>query len=215
MAVNEDLTGFVREALNRGLPRDDIRAALSQADWSNEEVQAALHTFAAVDFAIPVPRKRPSLSAREAFEYLILFGALYLNAFSLGRLLFQFINLGFPDPLWSQPRIDAIPQAIRWSIATLMVATPVFLYSARVNSKALAKSPLMRLSPVRRWLTYLTLAIAAGVLAGDSINLVYNVLSGEVTFRFLLKALTIGGISGTVYFYYLSDLRRDEQEVGQ
>ena len=96
-----------------------------------------------------------------------------------------------------------------------MVATPVFLYSARVNSKALAKSPLMRLSPERRWLTYLTLAIAAGVLAGDSINLVYNVLSGEVTFRFLLKALTIGGISGTVYFYYLSDLRRDEQEVGQ
>ena len=215
MAVNEDLTAFVREALSQGLPRDEIRGALSQADWSNAEVQAALHTFVAVDFAIPVPRKRASLSAREAFEYLILFGALYLSAFNLGNLLFQFINLAFPDPLWPQPRIDAIPDRIRWAIATLVVATPVFIYSARKNASALGKSPLLRLSPVRRWLTYVTLAIAAGVLVGDSISLVYNVLGGEVTIRFLLKALTIGGIAGTVYLYYLSDLRRDEQEVGE
>ena len=39
MAVNEDLTGFIREALNRGLPRDEIRDVLSQADWSDEEVR--------------------------------------------------------------------------------------------------------------------------------------------------------------------------------
>ena len=56
MAVNEDLTGFIREALNRGLPRDEIRGVLSQADWSDGEIQAALLSFAAVDFPIPVPR---------------------------------------------------------------------------------------------------------------------------------------------------------------
>ena len=67
---------------------------------------------------------------------------------------------------------------------------------------------------MRRWLTYLTLAIAAGVLIGDSTNLVYSLLGGEVTARFLLKALTIGSISGTVFVYYLRDLRRDEKEVG-
>ena len=52
MAVNEELTGFIREALNRGLPRDEIRGALGQADWSDEEVQAALRSFATVDFPI-------------------------------------------------------------------------------------------------------------------------------------------------------------------
>ena len=31
MAANEDLLGFIREALNRGLPRDEIRGVLSQA----------------------------------------------------------------------------------------------------------------------------------------------------------------------------------------
>jgi hypothetical protein len=213
MAANEDLTGFIREALNRGLPRDEIRDVLSRADWSDEEVRAGLLSFAAVDFPIPVPRPRPSLSAREAFEYLVLFGTLYMSAFSLGSLLFQFINLAFPDPLWSQNAIDAIPDNIRRSIASLVVATPIFLYVARINSRAIALSPLKRTSPVRRWLTYLTLAIAGGILIGDATTLIYNLLDGEVAARFLLKVLTIGGITGTAFVYFLSDLRHDEKEA--
>jgi hypothetical protein len=67
---------------------------------------------------------------------------------------------------------------------------------------------------VRRWLTYLTLAIAVSVIIGDSTNLVYHLLGGEVTARFLLKALTIGSIAGAIFVYYLRDLRRDEKEVG-
>jgi hypothetical protein len=214
MAINEDLTGFIRKALNRGLPRDEIRDVLSQADWSDDEVRAALQSFAAVDFPIPVPRPRPSLSAREAFEYLVLFGTLYMSAFSLGVLLFQFISLAFPDPLWPQTVIDdQIPDTIRQSIAALVVATPIFLFSARTNSRAIARSPLTRTSPVRQWLTYLTLAIAAGILIGDATTLIYNLLDGDVAIRFLLQVLTIGGIAGTIFIYFLSDLRRDEKEV--
>ena len=214
MAINEDLTGFIREALNRGLSRDEIRDALSQADWSDEEVRAALLLFAAVDFPIPVPRRRPSLSAREAFEYLVLFGTLYMSAFSRGTLLFQFINLAFPDPLWSQAFIDdRIPDTIRQSIAALVVATPIFLYAARANSRAIALAPLKRTSPIRQWLTYLTLAIAGAVLIGDATTLVYNLLDGDVAIRFLLRVLTIGAIAGTAFVYFLTELRRDEKEV--
>ncbi len=143
----------------------------------------------------------------------MLFSTLYLTAGGLGSLLFQFIDLALPDPLWSQPRIDAIPEIVRQSIATLVVATPVFLYTARANSRALALSPLKRTSPVRGWLTYLTLAIAAAVLVGISIDLVYNILGQDVTARYLLKVLTAGGIAGAVFVYYLSDLRRAEKEV--
>ena len=54
--------------------------------------------------------------------------------------------------------------------------------------------------------------MAAGVLIGDVTTLVYNLLSGELTARFLLKVVTVGSIAGTSFWYYLSDLRRDEQE---
>jgi hypothetical protein len=65
---------------------------------------------------------------------------------------------------------------------------------------------------VRRWLTYLTLFSAACALLGDFATLVYNVLGGELTVRFLLKVLTVGLIAGTAFFYYLRDLRQDEVE---
>ncbi len=213
MAINEDLTGFIREALNRGVSRDDIRGALHQADWPEDEVEAALRGFAVVDLPLAVPRPRPSLSAREAFLYLVLFGTLYVSAYSLGALLFQLTNLALPDPTWPQNFVDAIPETIRWAVAALVVSTPVFLYTAWTVGREVAGSPLKRISPVRRWLTYLTLAIAVSVIIGDATTVVYNLLSGEATTRFILKALTIGAIAGTIFVYYLKDLRRDELEV--
>lgn len=99
MATTDGLTEFVREALKRGSSGSDISAALLAAGWSEAQVFSALDGFADVDFPIGVPRPMLSLSAREAFEYLILFGTLYFSAFGLGQLLFQFINVAFPDPL--------------------------------------------------------------------------------------------------------------------
>jgi len=212
VARNEDLTTFVREALSRGESRERIRAVLLEAGWTADEVRSALLSFAEVSFPIVVPRPRPSMSAREAFEYLVLFGTLYFAAYSLGRLLFQFINLAFPDPLWQLGQTEAIRRAMRWSIASLVVSTPVFLRTAWTNSRAVAASPVKRASPVRRWLTYLTLAIAAGVLIGDATSLLYSFLGGEATPRFLLKSATIGVIAAAAFIYYLSDLRRDETE---
>ncbi len=82
------------------------------------------------------------------------------------------------------------------------------------NSRKIELQPVKRASPVRRWLTYVTLAVAASLLIGDCTSLVYNLLGGEMTVRFLLKAMTIGIIAGTAFVYYLSDLHRDEKELG-
>lgn len=211
MAVSDELFAFVRDALTRGLSRRDVEAALKQAGWSPERVDAALAAFAPIDFPIPVPRPQPSLSAREAFTYLLIFTTLYTVAFNLGRLSFEFINLAFPDAV-SSPSQQFVAASIRWSVSSLIVALPVFLYMSHVAGRAAQIDPNMRLSPVRRWLTYLTLFIAACVLIGDFVSLVYNVLGGELTVRFVLKVLTVGIIAGTVFWYYLSELRLDERD---
>ena len=212
MAVNEELIDFVRTALGRGLSRLQVEEALGLAGWNREQVQAALAAFAAVDFPIPVPTPRPSLSARDAFMYLLLFSTLYVVAFNLGRLLFQFINRAFPDPA-SSPPDTFLRESIRFSVAALIVGLPVFLYMSRLTNRAIHADPTKRTSPVRRWLTYLTLFVAASVLIGDFTTLVYSLLGGELTVRFVLKVLTVGAIAGTVFWYYLSDLRLDENEI--
>jgi hypothetical protein len=212
MAAEEDLTQFVREALAQGQSRAQIEAVLGQAGWRPEQVRRALHAFADVPFPVPVPRPRPYLSAREAFLYLVLFTALYISAYNLGALAFHFIERAFPDAAAGAPDSDARRQAIRWAVANLLVSFPLFLALSVSRERALAKDPTRRGSRVRKWLTYLTLFLGAGVLLGDLIALVNGVLSGDLTTRFVLKVAVVAAIAGTAFGYYLGDLRQDERE---
>lgn len=208
----QDLELFVREALSKGESKDAIEAALASAGWPPEQTRSVLNDYADVAFPVPVPRPRPYLSAREAFLYLILFATLYLAAYHLGSVLFDLISRAFPDPADSEYVISRLGSSMRWSTASVIIAFPVFLFVARYLGKELAGNPVKRLSAVRRWLTYVTLFIAAVVLIGDMTALVYNLLGGELTVRFVLKVLVAALIAGTIFGYYLMDLRREEKE---
>ena len=212
MSIDDDLIRFVRDALGRGAPRAEIEAVLLRAGWNAAQVAAALDAYSAEPFIVPVPRPRVSLSARDAFVYLVLFSTLYMSAVNFGSLVFDLINRAFPDPVFDGPgTYRAAGDGLRWAIATLVVSFPVFLYVSRITNRELARDPRKRESAVRRWLTYLTLYVAATVLIGDVIMLVYNALGGDMTVRFLLKVLTVGLIAGLIFGNYLKDLRVDEK----
>jgi len=212
-AATQDLERFVRDALSQGQPRTQIETVLAQAGWPPEQVRSALSVYADVPFAVPVPRPRPYLSAREAFFYLVLFATLYMWAFQIGSLLFDLINHAFPDPSKDSGFLARGGESMRWSVAWVLIAYPVFLFVARKLSRELARSPVKRLSAVRRWLTYLTLFIAATTLLSDMAVLVYNVLGGELSVRFVLKVLVVAVLAGGTFSYYLLDLRREEVEA--
>jgi uncharacterized protein DUF5671 len=211
MAIDEELNGFVREALSRGTPRNGVAQVLERAGWEAHQVTGALAGFADVEFPIPVPRPRAYLSPREAFMYLVLFSTLYITAFNLGSLIFQFIDRAFPDAASSRFSSWSTWQ-IRWAISSLIVSFPVFLFVSALTRREIQRDPRKRASRVRRWLTYVTMFIAAGVLIGDVTSLVYHFLGGELTIRFVLKTATIFAIAGAAFVYYLTDLRTDEKE---
>lgn len=212
--MTPELNIFVKEALSKGVSRGDIQSALEKAGWQPDEVRQALHAYAEGSFPVPVPRRRPYLSAREAFQYLLMFLTLYWSAFSFGQLLYQFINRAFPDALqYPYGYYDVGASTIRMDTASLIIAFPVFLWMSWMLAKAIEKDADKRSSKIRKWLTYLTLFIAAGIIIGDLIALVFNLLAGELTPRFLLKVLTVGGIAGAIFGYYLLELRKDERSV--
>lgn len=206
MGVSEELTRFVRTSLERGVERERIEAVLLAAGWREERVEEALGAFAESDFAVPVPRPRAYLSPREAFLYLLLFTTLYISAFNLGGLLFELIEAAVPDP--ADPVRHGLD--VSWHVANLVVAFPVYVLLARRQEKELRDDPAARASKVRKWLTYGTLFVAAGFLIGDLVALVYGFLEGDLTLRFFLNVLVVAAIAGTVFTYYLRDLRRDE-----
>ena len=212
-SASPELETFVRDALMRGHSRQQVSSALLAAGWSEQQISGVLDGWAEVDFPLPVPRPRASLSAREAFAYLVLFSTLYFFAWNLGSLLFQLIKYALPDPADPDWQLLRLSGGIRWAISALVIAFPVFAFAAHRVSRDVDKHPIKRLSPVRRWLTYLTLFVAATVLIGDLTALVYNLLSGELSLRFVLKVLVVGVIAGTVFSYYLWDLRQEEVEA--
>jgi hypothetical protein len=212
MALSPELVGFVKEGLQRGLPREKIADVLLRAGWPPEQVTGAMTVFADLDFPIPVPRPITNVSTRDASMYVVMFLTLILSAYSLGDLLFELIDRTFPDPAANTYGGVSTMQAIRWSLATLIVTFPVFLYVSTLIGRTLRLAPTKRASKIRRQLTYTMLCIAACVLIGDFISVVYNFLGGELSVRFVLKVLTVAMIAGTTFLYYMWDLRDDEKE---
>lgn len=210
--MNIELQSFVKEALHTGISRKDIEKALAKAGWQEDEVSQALEGYAEMDFPVPVPKRRPYTSAREAFLYLLLFLTLYISAWSFGTIVFQFINRLLPDALEASYVYDSTAEILRMGTASLIVAFPIFLWISSILAKATKRDPEKRNSKVRKWLTYITLFITAGVIIGDAITLVFSFLQGELTLRFILKVLTIGAISGSIFGWYLWDLRNTDDE---
>jgi hypothetical protein len=207
--MDTELLEFVRGALAQGLSRPDIARALGQAGWAQGDIAAALDAFAEVDFPLPVPKPQPYLSAREVFTYLVLFAALSVAAGNLVSLVFEFISQLFPDPLYPRSAAAAA-DTIRSNAAALIVAFPLFLFTLYSINRAIAEDPSKRRSRPRKGLVYLTLWVAVLVLMGDFGVLIYKVLGGELTIRFLLQVVTVAIVAGAIFAYFFWEIRKDE-----
>ena len=209
--MSPHLHDFVGKALERGLSRDHIRQTLRQAGWPDADIVAALRRYAEVDFPVPVPRPQPQLRARDAFLYMLMFGVLYACVWHVGHILFSLIDQNFPDPRQTRYH-TTLADNIRLDLASLLIVAPLFIGLFRHLSQAVRLDPSRRISAVRRWLTYWTLLGAAGTLIGDMIHLLFNLLDGGLTLPIFLKSLTIAGLAGGGFLYFLFDVRSGEQE---
>ena len=154
--------------------------------------------------------QKPKASPKDVFTHLLAIVTLYLSSIALGTLLFQFVNLGFPDALQGDGYwvMQSARSAMRFAIASLIVAFPAYLLTMRYLFRGYAKEPAKRDLRIRKWLIYFTLFAAALVMIGDLIALINEFLGGELTVRFLLKALSVLLIAAGVFYYYLTDVRK-------
>lgn len=205
MAASNDLTDFVRDALQAGHSRDAIDTALTDAGWSRRDITDALAGFADTPFLPPVPRPRRYLASRDAFVYALMFLTLGLTAGHLISLIFAIIDIWLPDIGSSTYRIMAAERQIRWAFAVLVLATPLYLWLMRLATARIEPEAGVRRSALRKWLTYLALLISAMALLGDAVYVVYRLLAGDATAEFLLKAATVGSVAAAIFFFYLRD----------
>ena len=209
MRSADQLATFVRDALSSGKSRDDIGAALAAAGWTPNEVAGALNGWSDSDFVPAVPRPRPFVSAQEAFVYGLMFVALAMTAFHLVSLSFELIDRWLPEAFAPRPYYTS-QSGIRWSIAALVVFAPLFLILNNRVVRATRSDPGKRRSAVRKWFGYITLFITALVLLGDMLYTIYALLNGDLTLRFLAKAIVTAVVAGVIFLYFRQEIREAE-----
>ena len=142
---------------------------------------------------------------RDVFLHLLAIITLYWSAGTFITLLFQFVNYAFPDATFPEYYMGPM----RYAIASLIIVFPVFILVSWFLSKNYKKDPQIKEMRLRGWLIYFTLFATSLLIIGDLVQIVLTLLNGELTFRFILKALSIIIVAITIFGYYLNEVRQE------
>ncbi|OHB04948.1 MAG: hypothetical protein A3B16_00040 [Candidatus Zambryskibacteria bacterium RIFCSPLOWO2_01_FULL_45_43] len=147
-------------------------------------------------------------TAKDFFLHIASIVLLYTGAIALLNILFHVINTAFPQVSQYNNYGYYNSNPISLPVATLIVVFPLLLILTNILHKSYESEPSRKEYAVRKWLIYITLFIAGGVLAGDLITVIYYFLDGqELTTAFVLKALSVLAVTGSIFGYYLDDLK--------
>ena len=196
------LSSFIAHARGKGMDHQTIRMILLSAGWKEKDVSQALASES-LDVAVPLPADTGG--ARDAFFHLLSFTSLISTVISSIFLFFNFLERLLPDAAF--PVYYDNVSSVRWELAVLIVSYPLYLWMSRLLLKEFSVHEEKLASGIRRWLTYLILFATACTLVGDLISLIFFLLQGEVTLRFLLKVGVVLVLAGLPFRYYLYSLR--------
>lgn len=214
MTPSDRVCEFVEHAKGAGIADNSIVGILTARGWPEKEIYEALALHYEKSAGTAIPRRRSGgTAARDAFFYLLIFSTLATWTIGLGSLAFTLIDRWLSDTLFSNGYTGYDAYSVANSLACVIVAFPIYLLVSRSVLREFRAHPEKLNSPVRKWLTYIALVIAAGVFIGDLITALTYFLRGEITSRFLADALVVFVLSGGVFLYYFGGLRRSEDSA--
>lgn len=214
MPTDSKIRAFIERGKANGASDDSLVGILVARGWPEKEVYEGLAEHYERLTGVEIPRRGgAAVAAKDAFLYLLAFATLATWTVGVGSVAFTLIDRWLSDTLFSPSYSGYDSYSVAASIAAILVAFPIYLFVSLVILRENRSHPEKLSSPVRRWLTYMALVIAAGVFIGDLITAVTYLLRGEITSRFLAKAVVVFLISGGVFFYYFWGLRKPEEPV--
>ena len=208
MTPRSDIQEFFESAKSQGTSDEIIVELLRGRGWPEEEVYRALADHFEGRSGLTVPVYKRSGSAKDAFLYLLSFATLATWTIGLGSVVFTLVDTWIKDPLSPNNFYANTYYQMADALACIIVAFPVYLFTMRYITRELNAHPEKLESPVRKWLTYIALLIAAGIVVGDLITFLTYFLRGELTDRFVIKVVTTLVIAGGVFWYYMGSLAR-------
>lgn len=150
---------------------------------------------------------------REVVLQLFVIVTLYAVAVHVGMVFHQLVNAWVPDPALERGGYGPFASfrgPLRYALAMLVVFVPIHAWARRALHQLTDASADVRTMRSRRWLGYITVAVAGIILAGDLVAGIHRFLDGELTLRFILKAVAILTIAAAVLWYERQELHRGD-----
>ena len=140
---------------------------------------------------------------RDVFTYLLLTVSLYVSAAGAMSIISGLADYWFPGAEYLG---DPWTESARIGISMAVVAFPIFLYLNKVSHARIRSGDTLPDSRLRQAFIYLSLFVASVVILIDLMVLIYDLLSGDLTARFLMKALGLLVLAGLVIRYFQLEL---------
>lgn len=159
-------------------------------------------------------QQKARATPQDFFMHLFSIIALYVSAGAFLAIVFQIIHIYIPDildatrPYGMSGDTDFRMATLRSSLSLLIIFFPAYVASCWHLNRMYIRTPEKQQLWIRRWLIYFTLFVAALVILGDLVSLVNSVLNGETRMRFYLKVFAVFFVAGSIFLYYLWDIRR-------
>lgn len=159
------------------------------------------------------PSPVPHFGMWVAFQYIILFIALYVSATSFVGILHYLVKKLIPDALDKTSYFSAFEDSLmRGYLAALIVAFPIFAFLYLVLKKQVLQKPAIRNLRVRKLLIYITLVATFVIMLYDIIKTIYDFLSGTVTTRSIANFLVTILVAGGIFLYFILEVKGDRRE---
>ena len=133
--------------------------------------------------------------------------SLYLSLSFLIVLLFGVVDLLLPNPSEGYWVVESAAYNVRLGIAMVIVFFPTYLILTRLVNSIRRENKNATYLTLTRWLIYVSLLIGGGVLLGDLAAVIVSFLNGDITLRFIYKAITVLLSTGIAFQYYLLDVQ--------
>ncbi len=218
------LSEYVTRRLEAGRTGAEICAELTAVGWSKEAADAA-YREGLIALGIPLPDELSAQSlalssapsaatAHKAATLdvtvnLFSFILLGIVAGAFLELSFALINNALPEyaDLQNEYLQMSTASTIHRSIASMAIAFPLYVLAVGWWIRRFAGGHERNESRLSKWFTYLVLLVASVTIVCDLITLVYSMLQGEMSLRFLLKVAVVLAVAGTVFGFYLCERR--------
>jgi len=216
-----EIDKFVKESLDKGHSKEEIRKSLVSAGWNEADINNALDNKN--DLVAPSPNQLANNDYKHfshplnSIGYLIALISFFISVFAICYVFATAINFYIPEQntlseaIIAPGSVEQFLSTMASALAAVVVATPIYIAILSFSRKYEEKYPPIRKSFARKIYVFLIAIGTFCVAIGYAVWFIYNLLLGEYSNNKFLNFIIIFLVNLIPFIYYLLQLRDDRQ----